>query len=125
MLENPETEIINKGGFIFFAEYENEIVGTAALINHSDSVFELAKMAVNEKVQGKQIGKKLAQAAINKVMSLNADLLFLETNSKLLPALNLYKNLGFNEVEMKVQSEYSRATLRMELEMKKVNEVLI
>lgn len=125
MLDHPEKEIINKGGCILFAEYENEIAGTAALIKHSDNVFELAKMAVTEKVQGKQIGKKLALAAIKKAKMLNANNLFLESNSSLLPALNLYKNLGFVEVEMKKQSDYKRATLRMELNLKKTSKVLI
>lgn len=119
LLENPEREIIKKGGFILFAEYENEITGTAALIKHSDKEYELAKMAVTEKARGKQIGKKLALAAIEKIKSLNAEVLFLETNSSLLPALNLYKDLGFQEVEMKKKSEYERATLRMELDFKK------
>lgn len=121
MLENPEKEIINKGGFIFFAEYKNEIVGTAALIKHNENKYELAKMAVAEKVQGKQIGKKIALAAIEKAKALNAGILFLETNSSLLPALSLYKNLGFNEVEMKNDSDYKRATLRMELDLKEEN----
>lgn len=125
LLENPDREIIQKGGFIFFAVYENEIVGTVALIKQSESIYELSKMGVTEKVQGKQIGKKLALAAIKKARTLGADKIFLESNSSLLPALNLYKSVGFIEVEMKVQSEYKRATLRMELDLKKTNEILI
>ncbi|HMQ68930.1 MAG TPA: bifunctional helix-turn-helix transcriptional regulator/GNAT family N-acetyltransferase [Ignavibacteria bacterium] len=118
LLENPDKEILKKGGYIFFAECDNKINGTVALIKHSDKEFELAKMAVTEDAQGKQIGKKLAIEAINQVISLNAEKLFLETNSSLIPALNLYKSLGFNEVEMKKGSEYKRATLRMELNLK-------
>ena len=125
MLEDPENQILKKGGFILFAEYENEIAGTTAIIKHGEGEYELAKMAVNENVQGKQIGKKLALAAIEKVRSLNASKLYLETNSTLTPALNLYNSLGFNEVEMKVKSEYDRATLRMELDLKKNSNVLI
>lgn len=121
ILENPEKEIIKKGGFILFAEYENEIAGTVALIKHNKNEFELAKMAVSEKFQGKQIGKSLAIAAIERAKSLNASVLFLETNSTLIPALNLYDKLGFNQVEMKKQSDYSRATLRMELDLKNTN----
>lgn len=124
LLEYPEKEILQKGGYILFAEYENEIAGTAALLKHSEKEYELAKMAVSGKVQGKQIGKKLALAVIKKAKSLNAETLFLETNTTLIPALNLYKSLGFAEVEMKNQSEYKRATLRMELSLKKVSRVL-
>lgn len=121
ILENPEKEIIKKGGFILFAEFEDEIAGTVALIKHNENEFELAKMAVSEKFQGKQIGKSLAIAAIERAKSLNASVLFLETNSTLIPALNLYDKLGFNQVEMKKQSDYSRATLRMELDLKNTN----
>lgn len=124
ILENPEVEVLAKGGFIFFAEYENEIAGTVALIKHGENEFELSKMAVSEKFQGKQIGKCLGMAAIEKVKSLNADILFLETNSTLIPALNLYKKLGFNQVEMREKSDYKRATLRMELDLKKEIPVL-
>jgi DNA-binding MarR family transcriptional regulator/N-acetylglutamate synthase-like GNAT family acetyltransferase len=121
LLENPEKEIIKKGGFILFAEFEDEIAGTVALIKHNENEFELAKMAVAGKFQGKQIGKSLAIAAIERAKSLNASILFLETNSTLIPALNLYDKLGFNQVEMKKQSDYSRATLRMELDLKNTN----
>lgn len=124
ILGNPEEEILGKGGYIFFAEYENEIAGTVALIKHGENEFELSKMAVTEKFQGKQIGKSLGLAAIEKVRSLNADVLFLETNSTLIPALSLYKKLGFNQVEMKEKSDYKRATLRMELDLKKEIPVL-
>lgn len=115
MLENPEKEIIKKGGFILFAEYENEIKGTVAVLKHENNEFELAKMAVTEDAQGKQIGKKLALAAIEKAKLLNPSKIFLETNSTLIPALNLYKSLGFEETEMKVKSDYNRSTLKMEL----------
>lgn len=124
ILENPEREIIKKGGYIFFAEYENEIAGTAALIKHKGNIFELAKMAVTEKAQGKQIGKKLGQTVLQKLKKLNAEKVFLETNSKLTPAINLYKGLGFEETEMKEPSEYKRATLRMDLNLKKVKHSL-
>lgn len=94
ILSNPEEYILKPGGFIFFAKCGDEIVGTSALIKHSD-MFELAKMAVTEKYQGLKIGKKLADVAIDKARALGQRQIFLETNSKLKPALNLYKKLGF------------------------------
>ena len=59
MLNNPKKNIIDKGGYILFAKYKNKIVGTAALIFSEKGNYELAKMAVTEGYQGKQIGKKL------------------------------------------------------------------
>ncbi|MBP9190937.1 MAG: MarR family transcriptional regulator [Ignavibacteria bacterium] len=119
MLENPEKEILSKGGFILFAEFNNEIKGTVAVIKHENGEYELAKMAVTTDSQGKQIGKKLAIEAIKKAINNNASKIFLETNSTLLPALNLYLKLGFKETEMKSNSGYERSTIRMELDLKK------
>ena len=43
MLSNPADNIINKGGFIFFAKYGGDIVGTFALMPIENGVFELEK----------------------------------------------------------------------------------
>lgn len=117
MLSNPESEIIGKGGFIFFAKEENEILGTAALLKHQNHTFELVKMAVTEKAQGRQIGKKLALAIIEKARKENADIIFLETSRRLQAACNLYKKLGFVQVEYDEgeTSKYGRASIKMKL----------
>lgn len=119
MLNNPEREIMNKGGFILFAKHKGRISGTVAVIKHDKKTYELAKMAVTENAQGKQIGKRLALEAIQRARKLNCSVIFLESNSSLLPALNLYKKIGFIEVPMRPDSDYKRATLRMELNLKK------
>jgi hypothetical protein len=57
---NPKTngavqlqeEIIDKGGMIFYAKYNDSIVGTVSLIKMNDTEFELSKMAVTDGVQG-------------------------------------------------------------------------
>lgn len=116
LLGNPREEIINKGGEVIFAKYKGGIVGTAALIKFTDKEFELAKMAVTENVQGKQIGKKLAEEIIRLARQKNADVLFLETNVKLIAAMKLYKKLGFTLTENH-NSKYARSTIKMELKL--------
>ena len=111
-LEQPKEYILDKGGWILLARLNGEIVGTAALVKDSDTFFELVKMAVDERHQGKQIGKKLALAAIDKARELGATQLFLESNRKLTPALNLYKSVGFREVKL-MESPYQRADIQM------------
>lgn len=120
ILSNPEDEIINKGGFIFFAGEGNEILGTAALLKHDDGRYEMAKMAVTEKAQGRQIGKKLTLAVIEKAKSLNTEKLFLETSMKLNAAYNLYRKLGFEQAEDPhgENTKYKRNTIKMELKLK-------
>ncbi len=117
LLGDPVNEIINKGGEIIFAKINNEAVGTAALIKYDDNEYELAKMAVTEKAQGRQIGKRLAEEIISIAKMKNANILFLETNVKLVPAMKLYKKLGFQLAENK-NSKYARSTIRMELKLK-------
>lgn len=115
LLEDPENEIIQKGGSIFFAIAGKEILGTAALIKHDDNSYELAKMAVTEKAQGRHIGKRLADAVLKKARELKLNRIFLETNTKLVPAMNLYHKLGFRQIEYNKPTKYERSTIMMEL----------
>jgi N-acetylglutamate synthase-like GNAT family acetyltransferase/DNA-binding MarR family transcriptional regulator len=118
MLQDPEKEILGKGGFVFFAKQDHDILGTAALIKHCGKIFELCKMAVTESARGRQIGKRLALSAIEKAKSLGAKKIFLETSLKLTAANNLYRKLGFRQVEYDQDrdSKYKRPTIKMELD---------
>ena len=113
-LDNPKSYIIDKGGHIFFAEYDGQIVGTCALAKMDGETFELAKMGVSPKAQGKKIGWLLGQACINKAKALGAKRIFLESNTRLVPAINLYHKLGFQKVTGP-PSPYERANIQMEL----------
>lgn len=116
-LDGHQEKILNKGGYIYFAMYENEIAGTCALIKYSDERYELAKMGVKDKFKGIQIGKKLGLTVIAKVRALGGKVLFLESNKSLKPALNLYTRLGFKEIPMigGSVSDYERADIKMEI----------
>ena len=117
MLDHPEEYIINKGGHIVFALLNNEVVGTCALIKTSDEplIFELAKMAVSPKAQGKKIGYLIGQELIDKAKQLKAKEVFLETNSSLIPAIKLYEKLGFQHIPV-MDSPYERADTKMLLD---------
>lgn len=118
-LDNPESYILNKGGCIIMAFYNNEPVGTCALIKMDDEKydFELAKMAVSPNIQGKGIGKKLMQAVVDKAKNKGAKWLYLESNTILTPAITLYEKTGFVKVE-RVATPYERCNIQMELELK-------
>jgi DNA-binding MarR family transcriptional regulator/GNAT superfamily N-acetyltransferase len=111
-LEHAQENIIDKGGYIFFARYQGEIVGTVGLLKDSDELYELVKMAVSPKVQGKQIGKKLALRAIEKAKAVGAKQIWLESNRVLTPALELYKKVGFTETVLH-PSPYARSDIQM------------
>lgn len=55
VLDDPQGYILDKGGYIAVALYNEEPVGVCALIKVNGKAygFELAKMAVSPKVQGK------------------------------------------------------------------------
>ncbi|OGD10831.1 MAG: hypothetical protein A2Y86_03580 [Candidatus Aminicenantes bacterium RBG_13_62_12] len=95
MLLQPEKEILEKGGFIFFAKIRGEVVGTAALLKLDDKIFELAKMAVTAAAQGNQAGRKLLDAAVARARQKAAKTIFLKTDRCLKAALNLYHQAGF------------------------------
>ena len=48
VLTNPTESIIDKGGYIYFAKVDNEIVGTFAMIKVDEYIYEIAKMAVTD-----------------------------------------------------------------------------
>jgi DNA-binding MarR family transcriptional regulator/GNAT superfamily N-acetyltransferase len=118
-LDNPEDYIIKKGGYIFVALYKKEPLGVCALIKMDNPKFdyELAKMAVSPKAQGKNLGGLLGQAIINKATSLGASTIYLESNTILKPAINLYQKLGFQKI-VGIQSPYERCNIQMELKIK-------
>jgi len=118
MLDNPEDYIINKGGHIVFALLNEEVVGTCALIKTSDEplIFELAKMAVSPKAQGKKLGYLIGKELIDKAKELKAKEVFLETNSSLVPAIKLYEKLGFQHIPV-IDSPYERADTKMLLDL--------
>lgn len=115
-LDNPDEYILDKGGKIFVALYRNEPVGVCALIkmNDSDYDFEMAKMAVSPKAQGKNIGFLLGQAIVNSARELRAKTIYLESNTMLKPAINLYYKLGFQKV-FGLATPYKRCNIQMEL----------
>jgi N-acetylglutamate synthase-like GNAT family acetyltransferase/DNA-binding MarR family transcriptional regulator len=116
MLDEPEEYIINKGGQILLAlNGENKAIGTVALLKEDDGVYELAKMAVTPRFKGFKIGNLLMEEAVKFAKHLGARTVFLESNRKLVPALNLYRKYGFIEVEHDANTPYARSDIKMEL----------
>jgi ribosomal protein S18 acetylase RimI-like enzyme len=114
-LDHPEEYILEPGGYILLAETGGQTVGACALIKMADGGYELAKMAVSPAAQGQGIGLLLGQAAIERVRELGGRRVYLESNSKLAPALHLYRKLGFRDVAQRNPSPYARADVQMEL----------
>ncbi len=117
VLENPDKHILEKGGHIFVALYNGFPVGVCALCpmpEESAYDFELAKLAVNNSIQRKGIGRRLCDAVIDKARELGGEKLFLESNTRLKPAIAMYRKLGFKELP-EYHPAYARGDIQMEL----------
>ncbi len=114
-VNSPQKYILDKGGHIFIALDGDAPVGVCALckMHGSDYDYELAKLAVSTKAQGKGIGELLCETVIAKARELGAQKLFLESNTILEPAIHLYRKLGFREISTNHLS-YARGNIQME-----------
>lgn len=113
VLSNPKVQIIDKGGFIFYAQYNGSIVGTVSLLKFDNSTFELSKMAVTNSVQGLGIGKLMLEHCFEFAKNNGIKRLFLYSNRSLLSAIHLYKKYGFKEIPVEAGT-YERADIKME-----------
>lgn len=115
-LDHPKEYIINKGGHIVVALLNEEPVGVCALIkmDQPEYDYELAKMGVSPKVQGMGIGYLLGEAIVGKAQNIGAKTIYLESNTLLKPAINLYRKLGFIEIKG-IETPYERCDIQMAL----------
>lgn len=113
-LSNPQREIIEKGGYIYYASLNNEIVGTVSLIKKENNLFELGKMAVTQSAQGYGIGTILLEHCLKVVRNKELPKLVLYSNTQLESAIHLYKKYGFKEIPLE-NGLYDRANIKMEL----------
>lgn len=120
-LDHPQEFILDPGGKIFVALYRNEPVGVCALIKMDgpDYDYELAKMAVSPKAQGKGVGWKLGQAVVRSAKESGASKIYLEGNTRLTASIKLYEKLGFQKITG-LPSSYQRVDIQMELDLKTI-----
>jgi GNAT superfamily N-acetyltransferase len=118
-LNDPQGHILAPGGHIVVAVELGEVVGCCALIPHGPGVFEVAKMAVAERLRGCGIGRQLLACIIEQARVLGAKSLYLESNSRLANAVHLYESLGFRHLpaDQVSPSIYARANVFMDLKL--------
>lgn len=113
-LSHPKEYIINNGGEIVFAIYDEKIIGTCALVKTGEQEFEMAKMAISPNYRGMQLGYKLGIKIVERAKELGAKRIWLESSKRLAAAVPLYIKMGFKEIPIDY-SPYARADIRMEL----------
>ena len=115
VFRDPRRLIVDPGGEIFFVVDESGVQGTCAVVPHGAEAFELAKMAVSEESRGRGYGDLLMAAAIGFARRAGARRLMLVSNTRLGPALRLYRKHGFVEVPIEGPHGYDRVDIQLEL----------
>ncbi|MFD2823722.1 GNAT family N-acetyltransferase [Lacinutrix iliipiscaria] len=115
VLSQPEKYIIEKGGYIFFAMLNHNVVGTVALMPIQESgTFELTKMAVSPEHRGHNIGQQLMQYCLDFAKNQKFKRLLLYSSRKLENAIYIYRKYGFIEVPVEENCPYARCDIKME-----------
>jgi putative acetyltransferase len=113
LASNP-FKIIEDGGYIFYLVSGNNVLGVCALFNEGDGVFELARLAVSPACHGNGYGNRLIEHCLSKLKEINAQRVYLVSNTKLDAAIGLYKKYGFQTVSEGPHPVYSRANIVMQ-----------
>ncbi|RDZ27213.1 GNAT family N-acetyltransferase [Lysobacter silvisoli] len=115
VLGDPETHLLADGGRVLFAvNAAGQALGTVALKHHGDGIYELTKMAVDSRLRGGGIGRLLMLGVLDAYSGLDGRELFLESSTKLAPALKLYESVGFRHYPApRPGSHYVRADVHM------------
>ena len=101
LLADPSIEIINdyiNRGECYAAYANNNIVGSFVIIRTRPLTLELVNVSVRAEYQGKGIGKRLIQSAIELAKQENAKVLELGTGNSSINQLALYQKCGFRIV---------------------------
>jgi N-acetylglutamate synthase-like GNAT family acetyltransferase len=115
MFSDPESRILDKDGEILFASVDGKLLGTGALYEHDEGVYEIAKMAVTGSTRGLGLGRRIAESLIDAARRKGARKLYIASNRKLAQALALYRSLGFAEVTGSGDNRYARADIFLEM----------
>jgi putative acetyltransferase len=83
-------------------------------MRHDNDEVELTKMAVDPEARGAGVGRKLMSSALDTFAEMGGGTLFLETNTRLQPAIRLYESVGFrHQPTVRTASHYQRANVYM------------
>lgn len=116
VLGKPKEAILDHGGTILFAASGDDILGTVALKTVEPGVLEMTKMAVDSNYRGIGAGRLLCEAAIDAAKNQHAKSLILYSSTRLAPAINMYRKMGFSEIPLQ-KGLYGRADIMMELKL--------
>lgn len=114
VLSNPDTYILNKGGYIFMVTEDGQTMGTMSLMKHEEGVYEFTKMAVDPSFQGRGIGQEMMLFCIAFAKAQHFKKLILYSNTLLENAIYIYRKCGFIQTPVEEDVIYDRCNIKME-----------
>ncbi len=96
-LQDPNEAHFMEGGFHFYAQYKEQIVGFAALKRLDDDSFEISLLYINPNYRNIGIDLKLIERCISRCMENEACELWIQTSMEIPDTHLIYLALGFIE----------------------------
>ena len=94
---------------------DDAMIGTVAVKKLNETDCELKALYLDEKYQGKGLGRKLAQQAIDLARKDGFERIYLDCMSTSVNAVALYKKLGFHKAERYNKNFFADIFMKMEL----------
>ena len=110
--ENIEQDIDN-GAMIYFAVEGDVVLATCMVRYLQEHTWEICKLASNKHQDHKGCGSAVFEAAMHWAVDHGASRLFILSNSKLKPAIHIYRKFGFKEIPLE-DYEYIRGDIAFE-----------
>ena len=97
--QNNEEYIENGGNFWVAFDDDDNIIGTVALVKHSQSEAELKKLYVRSDYRGRGLSKELYSRVLEESKKEEYRRIFLGTYDKLDTAITFYLKRGFTKID--------------------------
>lgn len=98
-LQSLPGKYAHPAGAILLAEHEGSIAGCVAVRSIKDDICEMKRLYVKEAFRSLAMGRKLAEAIVEKAAQLGYKKMQLDTLLRLEHAMSIYKKLGFKKIE--------------------------
>ena len=84
---------------IWLVDYNNVLMGSIAIVKHSDTEAQLRWFLLHPSLRGKGLGNQLVQEAVDFCREMGYKRVFLWTVSSLAAAARIYQSAGFHQTE--------------------------
>ncbi|MGH8335697.1 MAG: GNAT family N-acetyltransferase [Gammaproteobacteria bacterium] len=116
-LADPQKYFLDRGGQIFVALHNRQVIGTCAVLPHGADEVELAKLTVASEFRSQGIARRLVERCIAYAREKKVRRVMLVSNSRHQATLRLYESLGFRYWPVPKASKYAVADTCMVLDL--------